>query len=68
MRASGFLLGMLLLTNTASAQEEAPPSMELLEFLGEWGDEDAAWIEQQLDGAALLAGEAQTNEESNDDK
>jgi hypothetical protein len=68
MRASDFLLGMLLLTNTALAQEEAPPSMELLEFLGEWGDTDAAWIEQELDGAAVLAGEAQSNEESNNEE
>lgn len=74
MRASGLLLGLLLFVSTASAQDEAPPSMALLEFLGEWGDEDAAWIERELNGAMVLAADAdearkvQSNEESKDDE
>jgi hypothetical protein len=73
MRVSGVLLGMLLWTATAQAQEEAP-SMALLEFLGEWGEEDAAWVDQALDGAVVLTADAdradklQANEESNDDE
>lgn len=68
MRASGFLLGVLLFSAAASAQEVPPPSMELLEFLGEWDEADESWLEAQLEEWRILAGEPEDNEESNDDE
>lgn len=68
MRASVWLLGILLFSPALYAQEEEQPSMELLAFLGEWEEADTNWIEQALSGWQLLAGEAETNEESNDDE
>lgn len=74
MRASAILLGLLLFVDAASAADEALPSMELLEFLGEWGDTDPGQFAQELDGAAVLAGSAdeksgtQPKEESKDDE
>lgn len=73
MRASGALFGLWLFASVASAQQEAPPSMQLLEFLGEWGDTDPLTFEQQLDAATVAANAdekpaAQPKEESNDDE
>jgi len=74
MRASAILLGLLLFVNVASAEDESPPSMELLEFLGEWGDTDPGQFVQESGGAAVLAGSAdeksgtQAKEESKDDE
>jgi len=48
--------------------------MELLEFLGEWGDTDPGQFVQEADGAAVLAGSTdeqsgtQSKEESKDDE
>jgi len=50
------MLGMLLFSCAAVAEETPPPSMALLEFLGEWGDTDPSQFEQELNGAVVLAG------------
>lgn len=68
MRVSAWLLVMLGIPLAALAQEESPPSMELLEFLGEWEEEDTGWIDRQLSGLIEVAGEAEANEESDDDE
>lgn len=68
MRASGLLLLMMLFPLAASAEEKDLPSMELLEFLGEWDKAEAGWVEQQLSGWMVLAAEAEGNEESNDEE
>ena len=44
-------LGLLLLLTSstfAPAAEDAMPSMDFLEFLGEWGNEDGDWIDAQI--------------------
>lgn len=68
MRASGLLPLLLVFPLAASAQEEVLPSMELLEFLGEWDKADEVWVEQQLSGWTVLASEADGDEESKDEK
>jgi len=73
------MLGMLLFTSAAAAEDAPPPSMALLEFLGEWGDTDPGQFAQELNGAAVLAGatdekpevqspRGQSSEESKDDE
>lgn len=65
------LLGML--TTPASAQEPGPvalppedsemPSLELLEFLGDWETDDGEWIDpEELDQIAI-ADQDQTHED-----
>jgi hypothetical protein len=58
----------LIFPLAVTAQEEEPPSMAMLEFLGEWDEADTGWIDQALDGAMVLAGDAEVNEESKDDE
>jgi hypothetical protein len=49
-RVKRLLLGLCLITPTATmAAAPAPeePALELLEFLGEWDGESEAWLRQQ---------------------
>lgn len=41
---------LLLLTSSAlaAAAEDASPSMDFLEFLGEWEDADGTWMDSQI--------------------
>ena len=58
MRGSWPLMLLLLFAHTAHAEERELPSMELLEFLGEWQDENGNAIDPgelaqlQIDSAA----------------
>ena len=56
---------LLLLTSSAFAlaAEDAMPSMDFLEFLGEWEDEDGTWVDSQMKAAA---GEEQSRQEVSD--
>ncbi len=59
MRPNLFWLWLLLgmsYTSVAWSDEENQPSMEFLEFLGEWETEDGDWIDPQ----ALESMEAET--------
>lgn len=42
--AFGLLLGSGLAIGTAGAAEETEPGMELLEYLGMWGETDEEWL------------------------
>ena len=47
-RVSQVLCGLSLLAAAAvSAQEQEAPALEFLEFLGEWSEEDQAWLDSQ---------------------
>ena len=49
-RANALLLTLTLLAPALThATETDAPDPELLEFLGEWGDEGDAWLQQQQD-------------------
>ena len=66
---SVFVVGALLLVLTpvaprASAEDEQQPSLELLEFLGEWETEDGVWI----DPLSLLETEESDLESGEDDE
>ena len=50
-------------TRSRLAAEDALPSMDFLEFLGEWEDEDGAWVDSQMKAAA---GEEQSQQEVGD--
>jgi hypothetical protein len=50
----------------AEEQDEAPP-LELLEYLGEWGDGEGQWLDPELLQLVLLTGGEQANEEEKDD-
>ena len=58
---------LLLLTSStlALAAEDALPSMGLLEFLGEWEDDDGTWIDSQMEGATD-AGDSRPEGRDND--
>ena len=68
MRASAWLVGLFLFPLASIAQEEAPPPMELLAFIGEWEVADTGWVDQALSGEMMRVVEAEANEQSNDDE
>jgi len=56
MRVSHFALLMLsLLTAGVFAAEEEQPSLELLEYLGNWEDSNGDWIDPQMLEPATLS-------------
>ena len=66
MRVRPLLLMLLLFSPALFAGEAAAPSLALLEYLGEWQDEDGNEIDPQA--LALLELEAATAGGSEDDQ
>jgi hypothetical protein len=65
-RQHGWLLVLLLLALPAWAESEAP-TLELLEFLAEWQDEEGDWIDPvEFVGNGGMH-ESESNEESSDE-
>lgn len=68
MPGNKFLLAAALLASTAALAEEAEvPTLELLEYLGEWEDRDGQWFDPQTLQLAIPGSEEQANEEENDE-
>lgn len=57
---------LLLLAGSVPA-EEMSPSMELLEFLGEWENENGEWVDPEELAATTLPDESERDEERSDD-
>ncbi len=69
MRANYLLLVMSMLgAGPALAEESQSPPLALLEYLGEWEDQEGRWIEPQLLELAMPGGsDEQVNEEQKDE-
>jgi hypothetical protein len=63
------LLATTLLACAAAVAEEAevPPSLELLDYLGEWGDAEGQWLDPEILQLVTLGGGEQANEEEKDE-
>ncbi len=63
-----FLLLLYLLPLTVNAVEQEPPSMELLEYLGNWEDSNGNWIDpQMLEPTAMRVAESENETANKDD-
>jgi hypothetical protein len=75
MRAEHWMLLCLSLVpvaGMAGPDEDTPPSMELLEFLGSWESPEGEWVDpmqlaEDMEATAQTAQKKQTDEESRDD-
>jgi hypothetical protein len=62
------LLATTLLACAAAMAEEAEvPPLELLEYLGEWGDAEGQWLDPEILQLVTLSGGEQANEEEEDE-
>lgn len=70
MRFSPLVLVLLLLSPPLLAEEEAPPpSLELLEYLGGWEDEQGNWLDPlTLDAAAVELAQAESETDTDDEQ
>jgi len=60
------LLVITLLSASLLAEDDIPPSLELLEFLGSWEDAQGNWVDPQLLELAAKADEHTENETGNE--
>lgn len=68
MPVKRLLLATALLAGTAAVAEEAQaPPLELLEYLGEWGDAEGQWLDPEILQLVSLGGGEQANEEEKDE-
>lgn len=61
------LAAALLGFNVVVAEEAEVPPLELLEYLGEWEDQEGQWLDPQLLQLVLPGSEDQTNVEDKDE-
>ncbi|MFO7594316.1 MAG: hypothetical protein R6X15_09775 [Pseudomonadota bacterium] len=69
MRCKPLLLALLLLSPPLAAEDREQPSLELLEYLGGWEDEEGNWLDPVTLGAAdlkLAQRESETDDEQDD--
>ncbi|HEX9802777.1 MAG TPA: hypothetical protein VGB35_05960 [Gammaproteobacteria bacterium] len=68
MPVKRLLLATTLLACAAVAAEEAEvPPLELLDYLGEWGDAEGQWLDPEILQLVSLGGGEQANEEEEDE-
>ena len=72
MKGRLFLVAMVVLMNMsafiARGAEQDPPSIELLEFLGEWETQDGNWVDPTEFKDVVLPIEEQNDEEQRKDE
>lgn len=72
MKGKRLLMAMILLMNMSAfavqGSEQDPPSIELLEFLGEWETRDGAWVDPTEFEDVVLPSEEQKDEEQKRDE
>jgi hypothetical protein len=72
MMGKRLLMAMILLMNmgavAAQGAEQDPPSIELLEFLGEWETRDGTWVDPMEFKDVVLPDEEQKDEEQKRDE
>ena len=69
-RGSTLLVCLCLLTPVVARATTPPPEapdLELLEFLGEWGDEGDAWLQQQQNEQQKSVAAPRTEVKQNDE-
>ena len=68
MRFRPLVLALLLISPPLVA-EEVSPSLELLEFLGGWEDEQGNWLDPlTLDAAAVELAQAESETDTDDEQ
>lgn len=72
MKGKRLLMAMILLMNMSAfavqGSEQDPPSIELLEFLGEWETRDGTWVDPTEFEDVVLPSEEQKDEEQKRDE